>query len=371
MLAQTFWLPEQASTTAPEVDALFYFIYWTSAIMLGLVTWGIGYYAWKYRRRSHADRPEQVKENKALELSWIIIPTLLVAVVFFWGFRVFVNTSVPPPNAYEVNVQAQSWKWTFYYDEGPVTDTLFVPANTPVHLTMYSTDVLHSFFVPAFRVKHDVLPNRYTSVWFEAVEPGEYTILCTEYCGTAHSNMGAVVMALPRQEFYDRLATGFSAGVPCDLTPAEYGEQLYTAKTCNTCHSLDGSAGNGPSWLGTWGQPRPGTAGSPVMDYDYTLESIWYPNRHVVEGYGPVMPSYDGQLDSTQVYALTQFMQQINDAGPSDTYPAPFAPECRTGEEPPAETAGAEAAEEGGLTNEAPPNDVSEPALEEAIENEE
>ncbi|MEM8556389.1 MAG: cytochrome c oxidase subunit II, partial [Bacteroidota bacterium] len=194
---RSFWLPEQASTTAHVIDAPFMFILITSTIMLIGVTAYLFYLPWKYRRRSASDVPYPVKENHLLELSWIVIPTILVFIVFFWGFKAHVDTVVAPTDAYEVNVQGKKWLWQFNYDHGKTTtNELYVPANRPVKLIMNSVDVLHSFYVPEFRIKHDVLPNRYSTVWFEAVRADTFQILCTEYCGTGHSVMGAKVIAL-------------------------------------------------------------------------------------------------------------------------------------------------------------------------------
>src|SRR5690606_34703206 len=168
----SLWLPPQSSTVAPEIDGLFNFILYASTVLTIGVAVGIIYFAWKYRRRSHADRPVPVKESTVLELSWSIIPTLLVLVVFFWGFRTYVGTSVPPSDAYVVNVKGQKRFWTYEYPSGLNTDELVVPEGQPVKLVMTSQDVLHSFFVPEFRIKMDVLPNRYTYVWFNAPQRG-------------------------------------------------------------------------------------------------------------------------------------------------------------------------------------------------------
>ena len=307
----TLWLPPQSSTTAGEIDALFYFILYTSTVLTIGVGIGILVLAWRYRRRSHQDRPIPVKESKTLELSWSVIPTLLVLVVFFWGFRVYVGTSIPPADAYEVNVKGQKWFWTFEYPNGLNTDELVVPEDQPVKLVMTSQDVLHSFFVPAFRIKSDVLPNRYTYVWFTAPERGTYQIVCTEYCGTAHSDMGAKVRVVGRDEFFAYLRSGPGGGE--GLAPAAYGELLYTQKQCNTCHSVDGSPGTGPSWLGAWGEPRPGSDEG-VFDENYARTAIVAPGAYVVDGYQNQMPSYEGLLNDRQIGALTSYIKLINGA---------------------------------------------------------
>ncbi|MFN3595801.1 MAG: cytochrome c oxidase subunit II [Rubricoccaceae bacterium] len=310
----TLWMPPQSSTTAHEIDALFYFILYTGTALTLLVAVMAVYFAWKYRRRTQRDRLTPVKESKALELSWIVIPTILVLVVFFWGFRAYVSTSIPPPNAYEINVKGQQFFWTFEYPNGLVTQNeLVVPAGQPVKLIMTSQDVLHSFWVPEFRIKHDVIPNRFSFVWFNAPEPGVYQVLCTEYCGTNHSNMGAKIRVVGRGEFAEFLRTG--GGGDEDLSLVQLGEQLYTARNCNACHSLDGSSGVGPTWQGLWMANRQFTDGtSGVADEEYLVESILYPAAKIVAGYQNQMPSYQGLLTDRQVAALNAYIREINGA---------------------------------------------------------
>ncbi len=314
----TAWLPPQSSTTAHEVDALFYFILYASIVLTILVAAAMVYFVWKYRRKSHADRPVDVHESKWLEVSWIVVPTLLVLVVFFWGFRAYVSTSIPPSDAITINVKAQKWAWTFEYQNGVQGfSEIWVPVGTPVRLEMTSQDVLHSFYVPEFRIKHDVIPNRYSYVWFEAPREGNYQVLCTEYCGTAHSNMGAIIHVVSRGEYYEILRNGPPGQGPLPL--AELGERLYTQRNCNTCHSVDGSAGVGPTWQNIWGQPRPGSEEG-VVDDAYIRQSILYPQAYIVSGYENAnMPSYDGQLNDEQVDGLAAYIRKVSNASlPSD-----------------------------------------------------
>ena len=307
------WLPPQSSTTAHEIDSLFYFILYTSLALTLIVAVAMVYFVWKYRRKSHADRAVDVHESKLLELSWIVIPTLLVLVVFFWGFTAYVSTSIPPDDSYTINVQGQKWFWSFEYPNGKQTSNeIVVPVNTPIRLEMTSQDVLHSFFVPAFRIKHDVVPNRYSYVWFEAPEEGTYQVVCTEYCGTQHSNMGALIRVVGYQDFAEWVGSTID---PSEMSLVEYGERLYEAQACNNCHSVDGSDMTGPTWLGTWGETRPFTDGtSAVMDSAYVVESILYPGNKIVQGYLNQMPSYQGKLDDVQLSALIAFMKDINGA---------------------------------------------------------
>ena len=309
----SLWLPPQSSTTAHEIDALFYFILYASIILSLIVAGAMIYFLVKYRRRSHADRPVDVHESKLLEVSWITLPTILVLIVFFWGFQSYVATSIAPSNAITINVKGQKWAWSFEYQNGiQGFSEIWVPVGTPVRLEMTSQDVLHSFFVPEFRIKHDVLPNRYTYVWFEAPEEGTYQVLCTEYCGTAHSNMGAKIHVVSRAEYFTILQNGPPNGGP--VAPAVLGEQLYTQRNCNTCHSVDGSAGVGPSWLGLWNAPRPGSEQG-VADEAYITQSILYPQAYFVPGYENVnMPSYDGALNEEQLAGLSAYIRLLNGA---------------------------------------------------------
>ena len=308
------WLPPQRSTTAHEIDSLFNFILYSSIVLTLIVTAAMVYFVWKYRRRSHADRPQTVHESKWLEVSWIVVPTLLVLVVFFWGFRAYVGTSIPPTDAIEIKVTAQKWAWQFEYDNGQVGyGEIYVPAGQAVKLTMTSQDILHSFYVPEFRIKHDVLPNRYSFVWFEAPEEGIYQVLCTEYCGFGHSNMGARIHVVSTQEYYAILRDG----IPGEATsPAGLGERLYSQRNCATCHSIDGSAGVGPSWKGLWMQPQQHVDGSSmVADSEYIKQSILYPQTHIVAGYGNGnMPAYEGQLDDAQLEGIVAYIRQISGA---------------------------------------------------------
>jgi cytochrome c oxidase subunit 2 len=308
----TIWLPEQASTIAPTIDWLFYFVYWTSLVLFVGIMAAMLYFAYKYRRQHASERPAPVKENKLVEISWVVIPTILVLVVFTWGFQSFIKVNTSPPNAYVINVEGQQWNWSFTYPNGTsITNELHVPADRPVKLKMSSTDVIHSFFVPAFRVKHDVLPDRYTYLWFEATETGTYKAFCTEYCGTQHSAMDAKVVVHEQGEFQDWLQTG---GGVADLPPAEYGKILYERQGCNACHSLDGSSGTGPTWQGLYGTKGHQTsAGAVTVDANYLRESIVAPGAKIVAGYSNNMPKNYGSLSERQLTSLVAFMRTLSD----------------------------------------------------------
>lgn len=305
-------LPPAKSTLAGETDALFYFINITSLILLTGITIAIIYFSWKYRRRSENDVTPVITHNSKLEITWSIIPLILVMIVFGWGFTGYVNLTTPPDDAYEVRVVAKSWLWEFHYRNGAVSvGELHVPVDRPVKLVMSSDDVIHSFFVPDYRIKRDVLPNRYTSVWFEAMETGESIIFCTEYCGTQHSNMDAKVVVHTQEDFETWLET--SDAMDDDMTPAEQGEVLVQRNACDNCHSVDGSSMQGPTFKGLWQSERQFEDGTTaVADENYIRESILEPSAKMVQGYPDVMPSYQGTLSDRQIDAIIEYIKTLD-----------------------------------------------------------
>ncbi|WP_340103642.1 cytochrome c oxidase subunit II [Rhodohalobacter sp. 8-1] len=306
-----YMLPPARSTLAAETDALFHFINVTSIIFLAGITIAIIYFAWKYRRKSDDDVTPVITHNSKLEIAWSVIPLILVMIVFGWGFTGYMNLATPPDDAYEIHVEGVSWRWDFKYENGATSvNELIVPVDRPIKLIMSSADVIHSFYVPDFRVKRDVLPNRYSSVWFEATETGESTIFCTEYCGTQHSNMDGIVNVMSQDEFDTWLETGTE--VDESIPPAERGEALVAQNGCNACHSADGSSGVGPSFAGLWGTERTFESAEPVVaDENYIRESILESNSKIVEGYDPVMPSYQGVIDDQQISDIIEYIKTL------------------------------------------------------------
>jgi cytochrome c oxidase subunit 2 len=221
------------------------------------------------------------------------------------------NLTTPPDDAYEIRVEGVSWNWRFFYENGAVSvGELNVPVNRPVKLIMSSNDVIHSFYVPDFRVKRDVLPNRYSSVWFEATETGESIIFCTEYCGTDHSNMMGMVNVMSQDEFDTWLEAGNS--VDESVPPAERGEALVSQNGCNACHSVDGSSGVGPSFAGLWNKERTFQNAEPVTaDENYIRESILESNAKILEGYDPVMPAYQGIINDQQIGDIIEYIKTL------------------------------------------------------------
>ncbi len=303
----SFWLPDAMSTLAPEVDSLFYFVVWASTIIFIAVIAAMVYFMVRYRRKSEAFVPIPEPENRLLEMTWIVLPTILTMIVFTWGFKVFVRLSTPPPDAYQITVRAQQWAWNFEYPNGASsTNELYVPVGTPVKLNMSSTDVIHSFFVPDFRIKQDVLPNRYTSVWFEAIDQGDFQVYCTEYCGTQHSGMLATIHVVTQTEFDTWLDSQNQ-----DLPPVELGERLFAQ--CSVCHSTAGIRIVGPPLNGIFGQERTFDDGSTgTVDDDYLHESIVSPSAKIVATYPNAMPAtFGASLSPKEVDGLIAYIKSM------------------------------------------------------------
>ncbi|HWO56865.1 MAG TPA: cytochrome c oxidase subunit II [bacterium] len=309
---RSLFLPPQASTVAPDVDALFNFLLWMSVAFFALIMTLTVIFVVKYRRRGAATLTPGLHHNTALEMTWIVIPLILVGIIFVWGFRSFMAQNVVPKDAMEIKVSGQKWFWSFTYPDGLVMiDTLVVPAGKPIRLLMSSQDVIHSFFVPDFRIKRDVLPNRYTIAWFEAPKPGNHNLFCAEYCGKEHSGMIGEVRVLGEREYAQWLETAAFAGE--GMAPEEYGAKLYVSKTCVTCHSNDGKAGTGPTFVGRFGKEVALQKGGAVlMDENYIRESILNPQAKVAAGYQPVMPTFQGLLKAHEVDALVAFIKSLN-----------------------------------------------------------
>lgn len=305
-------LPPQKSTIASDVDMLFNFINLVSAIILVGIVIAIIYFIIKYKRKSDNDVTSLVDHSTTLEITWSAIPIVLIIIVFIWGFRDFMKMRIAPGGAYEIHVTGKSWLWEYgYINGGKHLNDLYVPAGRPVKLVMTSADVLHSFYVPDYRIKQDVVPGRYTTVWFEVLEPGESIIFCTEYCGRSHSDMIGKVIALEQSEFDEWLKS--AGGKPEDMPLAEWGQRLYANSGCQACHSVDGSAIVGPSFAGSWNNERvfeDGTTG--IVDENYIRESIVNPNAKIVQGYPPVMISYEGTFSEEDLSAIIEFIKSLD-----------------------------------------------------------
>ena len=308
----SFWLAETAATHAERVDGAFYLIYYLAACFFVLVIGTMITFCIRYRRRSEDQRSRPVEGSRRLQLLWSIAPALLLLVIFLWGFRDWVGLNVPPEGALDLRVTAKKWSWTFDYPgEGcSGLGAMVVPLDTPVKLTMSSRDVIHGFYVPEFRIKRDVLPNRYSVLWFQATKAGTYNVLCTEYCGTGHSRMTTTVTVVPGQRYHQWVADGCGQD---DLPPVELGEKTFKARGCNACHSItvDRMALPGPPLAGKFGTSEQTTAGEVKFDESYVRESVLEPQAKVVSGYTPVMPSFKGQLSDKQINGLIEYIKTL------------------------------------------------------------
>jgi cytochrome c oxidase subunit 2 len=312
LLAQSgsFWLPPAESTTADAVDSVFQLILAVSAFFFALIVVLMLVFIVIYRRRPGVAPGESPSHSTPLEVVWSVIPVGIVVVIFYMGFVGYMDIRTPPANAYEVRVTAQKWSWLFTYPNGHVSEKLHVPVDRPIRLTMTSEDVIHSFFVPAFRIKMDCVPGRYTKTWFHARNAGEYDLYCAEYCGKGHSDMLSKVVVHPAGTFDQWLEE--EANLLARMSPAEAGEVLYRRQGCSGCHSTDGSAKTGPTFKGIYGQTHSFSNASPVtVDDNYIRESILEPMAKIRQGYQGVMPTYKGRLKDEEITALIEYIKTL------------------------------------------------------------
>jgi len=340
LLRRILFLPPQSSTFAAEIDGLHFFV--ISVTMLGalLVTLCGGYFLFRYRRRF--GRPVGVTRKMAGPIPFwaeaAVIMSLFSLFILWWviGFRQYMRIRVAPEGALEVYVTAKQWMWKFAYPDGANSiATLYVPAGRPVKLILASRDVIHSFFVPDFRVKQDVVPGRFTTMWFEAPAPGRHEILCTEYCGVSHSTMRGEVVVLSAAD-YERWLKGAAPHPPLagqtDERPAVVGRysppelvnmvrqgELAAAQLgCLRCHSLDGSAHLGPTWAGLYGALVPVDQGNQIIvDEAYITESIMDPMAKLHSGFPPIMPTYRGLTRPTETAAIIELIKSLRSVRPS------------------------------------------------------
>jgi cytochrome c oxidase subunit 2 len=300
--------PEQASTMARNVDALYIFLLIVTGMMTLLIFICLAYFAARFRYRPGV-RAEQIEGSTPLEITWSTIPFLIFMVIFAWGAVVYFKERTPPADSTEVYVVAKQWMWKLEHAEGQrEINELHVPVGRDVKLIMTSQDVIHSFFIPAFRIKQDVLPGRYTVAWFRATKPGTYHLFCAEYCGTQHSGMvGDIVVQEPAQ--YETWMNGGSTG-PLSAT----GEKIFAELGCVTCHRSD-IQGRGPNLHGVFGKPVQLEDGRTVTaDENYLRECILDPGAKRVKGFQPIMPTFQGLVTEEQVNALVAYIKSISAA---------------------------------------------------------
>jgi cytochrome c oxidase subunit 2 len=305
--------PPQASSVSGEMDMLYLFIVAVCAFFTVLVAALVLFFTVRYRRRHPDEVGADIHGSLSLELAWTFIPFVLSMVMFGWGAKVFFDLATPPANAMELYVVGKQWMWKVQHPEGVrEINEMHVPIGRPIRVTLGSEDVLHDYSIPAFRVKMDAVPGKLTTMWFEATKVGEYHIFCAEYCGTKHSGMIGRVVAMTPQDYEAWLAGGRSTG-----TAVQNGERLFTDLACNTCHKPDQS-GRGPSLHGVWNSSVMLNDGRRVIaDENYLRESIMNSQAKVVQGYQPIMPTFQGMVTEEQLLQIIAYIKTLKPAAPA------------------------------------------------------
>jgi cytochrome c oxidase subunit II len=298
--------PDRASSLANNVDALYIFLIAVTGFFTLVIFALIAVFAIKYRQRPGA-RATQIEGSYALEATWTLIPFGIFMLMFVWGAAVYMNEVQPPANAMDVFVVGKQWMWKTQHPEGVrEINQLHVPVGRDVKLTMISQDVIHSFYIPAFRIKQDVLPGRYTSIWFHAIKPGTYHLFCAEYCGTLHSGMIGEVIVMEPSQYAAWLSAGSGEG-----SMASSGQKLFDQLGCATCHRMD-TQGRGPNLAGVYGKQQLLDNGQTVMvDDNYVRESIINPGAKVVSGFKPIMPTFNGIVTEEQLLSLIAYVKSL------------------------------------------------------------
>ncbi len=299
--------PPEASKIAPEMDALFFFMVLVSLIGLTLVVLLLVSFSILYNKKRHPVAI-QIEGSTLLEATWTIIPLGLFLIMFVWGALLYFRIYTPPANAMNIYVVGKQWMWKAEHPGGQhEIDSLHVPVNQPVQLTIISQDVFHSFSIPAFRVKREAIPGRYTTVWFEATATGTYHLFCTQYCGTNHSQMIGEVVVMTPDDFKQWLAGSTSGN-----SLAQNGERLFSSLSCTACHNTRPDA-RGPNLAGVYGSHLTLTNGQTItVDDEYLRSAILNPSQHITQGYAPIMPTYQGQISEDGVIALVEYLRHLD-----------------------------------------------------------
>ena len=316
-------VPDSASTFSWKVDALYFYLSGVTLFFALLISAVLIFFVIRYRRRTPFEIPRPVAGSHKLETLWTIIPFIISMTMFVWGAQVYFEQYKTPANAIEVYVVGKQWMWKLQHATGQrEINQLHVPVGRKIKLIMTSEDVIHDFFVPAFRTKADVVPGKYTTLWFEATTPGTYHLFCAEYCGMNHSGMiGSIIVMEPRE--FDNWLSGNTGST----TPAAAGQQLYQTLGCASCHGANGEGGRGATLVGVFGKMTPLQNGESVrVDEGYIRESITNPQAKLVVGFGPIMPTFQGQISEDQLVQLTAYIKSLQGAGaqtPATATPKP------------------------------------------------
>src|SRR3989475_8595861 len=295
------FIPESASTLSGDVDAVYFYISGVTVFFTTLISLVVIFFVIRYRRRNPFEIPRPIEGSTKLETLWSVIPLLIAISIFAWGAKVYFAQYRPPKNAMEVYVVGKQWMWKFQHATGQrEINELHVPVGRKIKLIMTTEDVIHDVFIPAFRIKADVVPGRYTTQWFEATKPGRYHLFCAEYCRMNHSGMGGWVVGMEPTEFENWLS-----GNANQQSPAAAGQQLFQTLGCASCHGASGEGGRGPALIGVFNSQVQLTSGQTVKaDEGYIRESILNPQAKIVAGFGPNMPTFQGQVTEEQIVQL-------------------------------------------------------------------
>ncbi len=307
------FFPQQASAQAAQVDAIYFFMVAVTAFFSLLIAVLVVVFAFKYRRKDDDEVGVAIHGSLALELLWTFIPLGIAMVMFAWGAKVFFDLYRPPAGAMEIFVVGKQWMWKAQHADGQrEINELHVPIGRPVKLVMGSEDVIHSYYIPAFRVKADVIPGRYNSLWFTATTPGRYHLFCAEYCGTKHSGMIGWITAMEPADYQAWLAGG-----PSTTSPIASGEKLFQDLTCNTCHQ-GGQQARGPALAGIFGKAvQLQGGGTAFVDEAYLRESIVNPQAKIVAGFQPIMPTFQGLVTEEQLLQLIAYVRSLGQQAPA------------------------------------------------------
>jgi cytochrome c oxidase subunit 2 len=306
--------PEGASSLAGQVDLLFFAWVGISAFFSLLIAGLVFYFFIRFKSPAEGATGRPEKASWPLEVTWSVIPLVIALVMFGWGTKVFFSLARPPADAVEYFVTGKQWMWKIQHPTGTrEINNLHIPVGVPIKLTMTSEDVIHSFFVPAFRTKQDVLPGRYSTIWFEATKPGKYHLFCAEYCGAEHSLMGGWVYAMEATDY-----EAWLSGAGPALAPAESGRALFAQLACDTCHR-EGERARGPALEGLYGSQVTTTTGRALIaDDTYLRESILNPGAQIVAGYQPLMPTFQGQVSEEQLNHLIAYIKSLTPSAAAD-----------------------------------------------------
>lgn len=311
-------MPEAASQHALNLDYLYWFLIFSCGVLFLLVVVPMIFILVRFRRKTPNQRAVSQKDhNFWLESLWTFLPLIYLAVLFVWGFWQYMGMYVAPHDAKDLRVIGQKWQWTVEYPKEEISVAgngaeVAVPVNTPIRLIMSSQDVIHSFFIPNMRVKQDVVPGRYSTLWFKADKTGTFPIFCAEYCGDLHSQMLANLVVLSEADYAAWVEK--QKGASQDMPLPELGAKLYNKLGCVACHSTDGTIKLAPSWKGAYGKKEELTDGTFVLiDDSYIRQKILNPTKQIAKGYGPIMPTFQGRVSEREILGLIAFIKSLSD----------------------------------------------------------